>query len=838
MYLGIDLGTSNSAIVGHQEGRLTLFKAVSGEDVLPSVVMRDRTGSRYVGKRAYDQLQVSPQGIAARFKRLLGTDTALPFGTEDETITPEDASAEVLRQLLKQARMRVGDAAVEGTVITVPAAFNQMQSEATIRAAQAAGLDRVGLLQEPIAAALACLERPGTRSGLFLIYDLGGGTFDVALVRAVEGSVSIEAHEGINMLGGSDFDRMLIDRMVRPWLLANFTLPEDFHRRPEFRRLLALATANAELAKIELSFAEQAIVFVSDHDARTNDLDGRPIYLEIVVSRAELEALVAERIERSVELCRKVVADNGYAPSDIDRVVLIGGPSRMPIVRRLVPTGLGIAADLEIDPMTAVARGAAIYAEGRDWSGSEGGGSAGKQGRLQEAAGIGVSYDYEARTLRDRGRIRVTAQADGAEGLRVSALASDGRDYGERLVSESPVFSIQLGEGETRVRMTVTDAGGRPVADACRELTITRVVAVAAGAPCTSTIAVKVEDSDGVRTINVLEPLVTKGETLPRQGTKVLRAARKIDPGAAEWIDIELFEQAEGVPEPEANLLVGSFRLSGEDLPAYSRALAPGEQVVLHWSVDDSQLIRCSIELPDHGLHLRDHSFYIEDLGRVDFAARGRGYATEAMGAVNLRIDGARDVLARHAPDSLQDLYGRIHEQFDRLEITADADGFRSIAEEARLIGQDLSRLLHRPELRAAVLRHELDEADRSVRTLSAILSPGDMAEVAGHRATALQAIADARFQIARRAIEAIEKLRARALVAQPEFVVGQFRWLCGQRHAAVDQARFELTARRGEAALAANDAQALRQVVGELYGLLPSRVESGDVSALAGLRR
>ena len=223
MYLGIDLGTSNSAIVGNRQGRLQLFKAVSGEDTLASVVMRDRQGSRYVGKRAYDQLRTSSTGIAARFKRLLGTSTVLPFG-EDGTITPEDASAEVLRQLLKQMRAAAGEAEVSGAVVTVPAAFNQMQSEATIRAAHAAGLKRVGLLQEPIAAALACLENPEARNGLFLVYDLGGGTFDVALVRAIDGSVSIEAHEGINMLGGSDFDRMLVDNPRR--YFAGEELPE------------------------------------------------------------------------------------------------------------------------------------------------------------------------------------------------------------------------------------------------------------------------------------------------------------------------------------------------------------------------------------------------------------------------------------------------------------------------------------------------------------------------------------------------------------------------------------------------------------------------------------
>ena len=119
MYLGIDLGTSNSAIVGNRGGRLELFKAVSGEDVLASVVMCDRHGSRYVGKRAYDQLRTSPKGIAARFKRLLGTSTMLPFGPEDGTISPEEASAEVLRQLLKQARAAVGEAGIAGAVDTL-----------------------------------------------------------------------------------------------------------------------------------------------------------------------------------------------------------------------------------------------------------------------------------------------------------------------------------------------------------------------------------------------------------------------------------------------------------------------------------------------------------------------------------------------------------------------------------------------------------------------------------------------------------------------------------------------------------------------------------------------
>jgi molecular chaperone DnaK len=835
MYLGIDLGTSNSAIVGNRGGTLELFKAVSGEDVLASVVMRDRHGGRYVGKRAYDQLRIAPEGIAARFKRLLGTSTTLPFGNEGETITPEEASTEVLRQLLKQVRASVGDAEIQGAVVTVPAAFNQMQSEATIRAALAAELGQVGLLQEPVAAALACLERPESRNGLFLVYDLGGGTFDVALVRAIDGSVSIEAHEGINMLGGSDFDRMIVDSIVRPWLQAEFQLPADAPERPEFRRLIALALSNAEQAKIELSSSNEAMIFVSEREAQALDQAGRPIYIESVLTRDALEQLVSDKVDRSIGLCRKIISDNGYTPEDISKVVLIGGPSRMPIVRRRVPLELGIETDLDIDPMTAVARGAAVYAESRQWSDGE---TTSKKSRVQEDAGTRVSYDFEARTARDRARIRVIGVGDAA-GLRVTATASDGRDYGERLVTEGPIFTVQLGAGETRVAMTVVDGAGTRIEDACANLLITRISAVAAGAPCTSTIAVKVEDSDGVRSINMLEPLVRKGDMLPLKGAKALRAARRLTPGAAEWIDIELYEQAEGVLEPEANLLIGSFRLSGEDLPAHVAPLMPGDEVIVHWQIDDSQLIRCSVEIPEQGLHLRDHSFYVDDLARIDFGRNGRAFATDALLSVDQSFDALSDSLRAHCQPEIAVLRHRLDQQLARLQMVDEADGYRSIAEEARLIRQEISRLRHRPDLRAAVLAGDLAETEQRARSLTNIMSQEAHERIGQHHATAQRALAENQFKVAERAIDAMREILHLVLAEQPDFLIAQFHHLSRERHAALDPTRFDALVLRGQAAVAARSAPDLRRTISEMYSIMSSTGgHAGDAAALAGVRR
>src|ERR1700727_580895 len=250
MYLGIDLGTSNSVVAGIVDGKARVFRPADGGDVLPSVIYIDKRGHRLYGRRAHDQALVAPESVAAGFKRLMGTSTPIEVKGAQLTLTPEECSAEIIRQLLSQAFTETGSEDVTGAVITIPAAFNQMQSEATLRAAKMAGLERVDLLQEPIAAAMAAMEG-AKRSGQFLIYDLGGGTFDVALAQAINGEVNIIAHQGINMLGGRDFDRMIVNEVVRPWLLTTFDLPDNFQRDPNFRRLIRIAQLAAEKAKID-----------------------------------------------------------------------------------------------------------------------------------------------------------------------------------------------------------------------------------------------------------------------------------------------------------------------------------------------------------------------------------------------------------------------------------------------------------------------------------------------------------------------------------------------------------------------------------------------------------
>lgn len=318
MYLGIDLGTSNSAIVGNVAGQLRLFKAADGSDVLPSVIYVDKRGHRFVGKNAYDRIVTSPQSVASGFKRLMGTKS--PVRINGEEWAPEECSAEVIRTLVSQANTESGGQEIEGVVITIPAAFNQMQSEATVRAAKTAGLDKVSLIQEPVAAAIAAIAKSPVKDGVFLIYDLGGGTFDVALVISTAGSVNVIAHEGINMLGGRDFDRRIFDSIVRPWLVANFDLPQHFQKDAAYRHLTTISHHAIERAKIQLSASNSASIFVSEDDVRMKDLSGAEIYLGIDTSRDAVANIIRDLVENTIALCQKVIEDNGYRAEDISKI--------------------------------------------------------------------------------------------------------------------------------------------------------------------------------------------------------------------------------------------------------------------------------------------------------------------------------------------------------------------------------------------------------------------------------------------------------------------------------------------------------------------------------------
>ena len=364
-YIGIDLGTTNSAIASWDGENIRLFKSPDQHDVTPSAIFIDRRGNKYVGSRAYMNAARNPDNAATLFKRLMGTSTPVKLPAVNITMTPEDCSAEVLRTLFGYLPEEIRSNGDIGTVITVPAAFNQMQKDSTMAAADAAGLGNVALMQEPVAAVMSVM-RQRKNDGIFVVYDIGGGTLDVAIAESISGRVNLLAHGGIAMCGGRDFDRILFDNVVKPWLFENFDLPPDLAVNPQYKSLMRMATWAAEKAKIELSQKEEAVVSLPETELGVRDQSGEEIYIDITLTRKRYDGLIAPKVDESIQAAREALEKAGLRPDDVERVVFVGGPAHYKPLRDKVAFELGIAPSTEVNPMTAVAEGAAVFSESID----------------------------------------------------------------------------------------------------------------------------------------------------------------------------------------------------------------------------------------------------------------------------------------------------------------------------------------------------------------------------------------------------------------------------------------------------------------------------------------
>lgn len=843
MHVGIDLGTSNSAIVGNLNSELRLFKTAEQADVLPSVIHIDKRGHRFVGRRAYDQAVLSPENVAQGFKRLMGTSSPITFAAAGIAMTPEDASAEIVRTLLTQAFTEAGKIEIDGAIVTIPAAFNQMQSEATIRAATTAGLDRVGLLQEPIAAAMASMSNSKSRSGQFLVYDLGGGTFDLALVQSVGGAVNVIAHEGINALGGRDFDLAIVNAVVRPWLHDQFELPENLQIVSRYKRLLGIARLRAEQAKIELSTKESAAIFVSDEEARAVDEAGSDIFIDVQLTRDHLEELVKSQLVETSQLCNRILKDNGYSAADIDRIVLIGGPTKMPCIRNIIPRELGIPVDLQTDPMTAVAVGAAIFAESREW----GQGATKRKSNRATAVTSGpidIRYDYTARTSDDRARIKIGLGTKLSDGHEIQVDSPDGWTSGRKALTPDATIEVPLVvRGDNRFRIMIFDPQGAHVSQSLSEIVITRTHASASGIPATQTIAAVVLEENGGNVRNALEPVIEKGTLLPAAGTKHFRAAHELKAGSNAYIDLELYQQEAGVPEPELNLRVGAFRISGNDL-ATGMMLRKHDEIIVRWSMDDSGLLSAGIEIPAVGQTFDTGRFYADTAGHQNFEGEdGSDLANAVLTDAENEVAEAEQALGAKVPDTLGELRRKLDHQRQTLEQADSADARRTVTDAARRIRQTVSRLRHAPENRSAVIQQQLegleDEFDRFVRPSAGqgVIEQFDrLMQTIGQ---SLQKGTPADIADAERALAEMKSVYGREIWQQPGFIIFAFRSLAEERYLAVDKSLHDRLVARGVACISNNDIQGLLQVVRDFYS---NRFEVGGgdqaMARLAGLLR
>ena len=353
--LGIDLGTTNSEIAIYRDGRPEVLRDDQGRIILPSVVGLTETGELLVGEEARNQFLLYPERTVRSIKRRMGSDAKVQLGERE--YTPQEISAIILSRLKEIAQARLGRP-IRKAVITVPAYFSDTQRQATREAGEIAGLEVARIINEPTAAALVyeAAQHQGKR---ILVYDLGGGTFDVSVVRIEQGVVEVISSHGNNHLGGDDFDHKIVEHVLEHLKLKHGV---DVADRPQ---AMARILRSAEDAKKQLSdhpYARIAEEYLAEHS-------GQPVNLDLELSREEYEDMIAPFIEETLGAIHIALESAGLTSSQVDEILLVGGATRTPLIRRRLVEAFGTQPRGEVDPDLCVAMGAAI--QGAAMTGTE-----------------------------------------------------------------------------------------------------------------------------------------------------------------------------------------------------------------------------------------------------------------------------------------------------------------------------------------------------------------------------------------------------------------------------------------------------------------------------------
>ena len=820
-YIGIDLGTTNSAICSYEDGQTRIWKSLEQNDVTPSAIYIGRRNNTYVGKRAYDSAPSSPGNVAMLFKRFMGTSTPIKLSAVDITMTPEECSSKILRELFgylpEELREALSSNPKLGTVITVPAAFNQMQKNATMEAAEQAGIGGVALMQEPVAAVMGIMKARDT-DGAFLVYDLGGGTLDIALAESIGGHISLLAHGGIPMCGGRDFDRLLMANVVKPWLRKNFDLPEDYAANPAYRSLLPLATWATERAKIELSAREEAIISLPETEVKLRDQSNEDIYLDIPIDRSTLTKLIEAKVKDSIVAARETLDKAGLSPHDIERIVFVGGPTHYKPLRDQVCFELGIEGSTEVNPMTVVAEGAALFAESIDW-GSKNRHQKKSRGELTARGALDLKFNYVARTPSKEAKISIRVQGELMPGTEYQVDSLDtGWTSGRLPLKDGATIdvSLQKGYGENRFKVFVFD-DVRGTSE--HKIIITRTAATVDAIPASRSVGLIVLDKLGGA--QIMEWLVHEGDELPKKGVIIVKAGESLKAGSSRSLDFELVEGESD--RPQDNLSIGALKIKGDDF--YDGVIPAGADLQCNYEMLDSGVITLKVSVPSIGFR-SEENFYSRQEGQIDYIKESARVSKEGekmlshLAEMEDRVDDARLEAAGKklkGASQLDDSDGETDP-----ERVKEAD--EGIIEARRLMAQV------RRDHRKPVRQLELD----SVRQRFNV-------RVRQYARPSEEAAFDNLVRTAQRSIDKddndfeshLSKLKSKdfpILWRQDWYVIDFFNDLKSQPQSFSDAARFKELVGCGTSAIKNDDIDELRQVVGHLFQIYVYISSSDDM--------
>jgi len=603
---GIDLGTTNSAISRIESGEAKIIKVNGLDDTMPSCIAYNKKGV-LAGKKAFAVYRSEQEASLSKdiepnafieFKRTMGTDKKHFSSNLDKDLSSEELSAEVLKTL----KSFVTDEAVNAVVITVPAAFKNNQIDATRRAAKLAGFEHAEVLQEPVAAAMAYGLDNKKKDGFWLVFDFGGGTFDAALLKVEDGIMKVKDTEGDNYLGGKNLDLAIVDEIIIPHIQKNFSIDDildDDNKKSKYREALK---SFAEELKNELSFKSEFNLY-KEEGSGTDD-DGEDIEIDLTITQADLEKVLTPVFQKAVDISKKLLERNNLKGSSLDSLILVGGPTFSPIIRKMLEKQI-CKPDTSVDPMTVVSKGAALYASTVSISEEI-------KEQTRDKSKIQIEIGHEASTVELEEFVTLKILADKTEGtIPEKVYAEISRNdkawsSGKVEINEiGEVIETQLIEGKTNgFEVSLFDDKGNILESEPKEFTIIQGIGglnSMQGLTLNWGIEIKRRESGKIefKQVSGLE----QNKSLPATGTaNGLKTQKQIRPGMdSDFIKIPLYQGEHGADGTRAiyNEHVYDIIISGADLPAL---LPENSDVDLMINIDKSQKVSIQAYFPylDH----------------------------------------------------------------------------------------------------------------------------------------------------------------------------------------------------------------------------------------------
>ena len=626
-YIGIDLGTTNSVVCSYDgENKPEIWKSPEGHETTPSAIYHGPKGQKLIGYRALEMVRSQPERVARVFKRFLGTATPIELPEAKLTLTPELCSTDILKTLMGYLPEEIRNREDLSTVVTVPAAFNQMQKDATQSAAGAAQIDRISLISEPVAAVMGVTSYH-VGDGKYLIYDLGGGTLDVSIAQSKNKRIDVLMAGGISMCGGRDFDRMLVEKIVNPWLTENFNLPDQFGDIDRYRKLRFLSPWAAEQAKISLSSKDSAVIEMSEDEIRIRDENGAELYFDIPLTRQQLNRLIEEQIAETVASAKDVVKRAKLSIDDLTSIVFVGGPTLYEPLRDMVSEGLGIGDNVCVDPMTIVAQGAGLIAESINWEDQEHNFKKGSR-RITTGKELGISFHYLTRTTNRSIKIAALCpnpQANQGEWQLDSV--DTGWTSGRIVLADKSEIEVPLTNmGENKFKISAFDAMGQAIVLEEDELVVTLAAAIVDSIASSHSIGIETMKKN-------LDPslvmLIRSGEPLPKKGVKTFRSAETLEADSDNAINFKLWEGDHKFID--GNRFIGLLTVSGKDFD--EGAIKKGDELICRYEVSASGNIQMDVEIPKIGKTFQSgKNFYSRQAGQLNYATDAGIVARERAG--------------------------------------------------------------------------------------------------------------------------------------------------------------------------------------------------------------